>query len=314
MMGDLVLSATAPLYGRADEILKIAPLRAGWLLDHFPDHSAEAIVREFATWGGIPRYWESRSNYPDYVTAVDQLLLDNLGILHEEPNRLLLDDMREFGQAASLLSVVANGANKLSEIASRMNRPATDLNRPLNRLINLGYLKRERPFGASPRSKKNALYKIADPFMKFYYRYVFPFLSELEIQKTSAALEKIQATRRLYESETWEDMCRLAVSLGATGQTTKGVARRWWGKNTRGEFMEIDWVVDFPDGRLCAGECKWSMVKDAETVRRKLKEKAALLPDIHDREIVAFVAARDFKDNTVMSKDLTPDKVLSYLR
>ncbi len=92
--------------------------------------------------------------------------------LHNEPNRLLLDDMRSASQAHSILSIVANGVHRLSEIAARMGKPASSLTRPLSNLIDLAYIKRELPFGENIKSTKRTMYKLNDPFLMFWYRFV----------------------------------------------------------------------------------------------------------------------------------------------
>jgi len=57
MMQGIVLDATAPLYGRAKEILRITPLAPGWISKALSLDAAEAI-KAYAILGGIPRYWE----------------------------------------------------------------------------------------------------------------------------------------------------------------------------------------------------------------------------------------------------------------
>ena len=63
-----------------------------------------------------PRYWELAADYPDLWQAVQNLVLDPMGVLHHEPTRLLLDDMRETTQTASILSLIGSGCHRISEI------------------------------------------------------------------------------------------------------------------------------------------------------------------------------------------------------
>ena len=131
MMQGLVLDRSAPLYGRATEILKIAPLTAGWIGEALSiDDSCDAVTA-FAHWGGVPRYWELAKEYAGLAEAARSLVLDPLGVLHEEPGRLLLDDLRDTTQAASILSLIGRGCHRVSEIAGRLGKPATSLGRPL---------------------------------------------------------------------------------------------------------------------------------------------------------------------------------------
>jgi AAA+ ATPase superfamily predicted ATPase len=86
MMQGFVLDSKEPLYGRADEIMKMSPLApsfAGQALRC----DAEQAVREYAIWGGVPRYWELRENYDSLYDAIENLMLTSEGTLHEEPSK-----------------------------------------------------------------------------------------------------------------------------------------------------------------------------------------------------------------------------------
>ena len=180
MMQGLVLDANAPLYGRAQEILEIGPLPAGWIQHALALRTPRQALEAWSIWGGIPRYWELAADYTSVWKAIRALILDPLGVLHQEPTRLLLDDMRKTAQAASILSLIGRGCHRISEIAGRMGQPATTLSRPLQRLVELGLVIREVPFRAPPRSGKVSAYRIADPFLKFWFHYVEPNRSQLE--------------------------------------------------------------------------------------------------------------------------------------
>jgi AAA+ ATPase superfamily predicted ATPase len=157
MMQGLTLDRSAPLYGRAREVLKIRPLAAGWIREALDVAGADAVAA-YAVWGGVPRYWELARDGTSLNASVESLILDRNGILHEEPLRLLLDDLRTAGQAYSLLALVATGCHRLSEIVGRLGKPAGTLTRPLANLMDLGYVQRECPFGESARTTKRTLY------------------------------------------------------------------------------------------------------------------------------------------------------------
>jgi len=95
MMQGLVLDRNAPLYGRALEILRIAPLPAGWLKEAFATLDATQQVEAYALWGGIPRYWELARDFASWQEALQDLVLSPLGVLHDEPQSLLQDDLSD---------------------------------------------------------------------------------------------------------------------------------------------------------------------------------------------------------------------------
>ncbi|HSN88374.1 MAG TPA: ATP-binding protein, partial [Thermoanaerobaculia bacterium] len=74
MMQGLVLDRTAPLFGRATEILKISPLPAGWIEEALHPATPERAVEAYAVWGGTPRYWELAGDHPDLRSALRSLV------------------------------------------------------------------------------------------------------------------------------------------------------------------------------------------------------------------------------------------------
>lgn len=315
MMHGLVLDRTAPLYGRSDEILKIIPLEAGWIMESLNCGPDQAII-EYATWGGVPRYWEIRREYEDYEEAVKDIILDRLGILHEEPTRLLLDDLRETVQANSLLSLVGQGNHKLSEIAGRLQKPSTHLSNPLNKLIQLGYIKREIPFGESSRSTKRTLYKMEDPFLGFFFSFVAPNLSRLELGLTEAVFDDIQPKLKHHIAGEWEKMCRRSVPMAPVMGIPFDKASRWWGVNANGEKMELDVVSESIDKKhLLVGECKWTEIQDPLPILSQLTAKAQLLPKLKGRTIVPVLFVRSLRSGSGASPAIfTPAEVLPKLR
>jgi AAA+ ATPase superfamily predicted ATPase len=313
MMHRTVLSGTAPLYGRADEIIHVRPLPAGWLMDAQPNQPAEALIAEYAIWGGVPRYWEIRSRYADLKRAIIGGILEPTAPLHDEPRRLLLDDLTQLPQPISILAMVAQGVHRLSEMGGRLQKPANELYRPIKRLIALGYLRKEYPYGASPRKSKTVLYRLSDPFLAFYYRFVLPNTSQLSEDLIDMVWDRIDAELPRYVADFWEELCRSTLRRGGYGRAFEPM-RRWWGRGTDGRQMEIDGLAVSLDGkRILALECKWSVVNDEQRLRSQLREKVSVLPLYRGQEIVTVIGGRSFKTPPAHSY-LDPSAVLATLR
>ncbi len=115
MMHGLVLDFSAPLYGRAVEMMEVKPLR-------MTDFSAAtgitdpvACVKAFAAWGGIPRYWELAEPFAARLDeAVDRCVLDPLSPLHSEPERLLLEEVPPALALRPILDAIGLGAHRPS--------------------------------------------------------------------------------------------------------------------------------------------------------------------------------------------------------
>lgn len=173
MMHDMVLNKKAPLYGRAGEIMKINPMSVHHLMD-FLGLTPEEAVREYSVWGGIPRYWEIRKSSGSLEEAIEYNVVNPYGLLSDEPERLFSDEIRTSVQAFTMLTLIGSGCHRISEIAARMEKPATHLSGVLAFLNELKYIRREIPFGKSLRSTKKSLYKINDPFLNFWFTFVAP--------------------------------------------------------------------------------------------------------------------------------------------
>lgn len=315
MMQGAVLDRTAPLYGRAREILRLRPLRAGWCAEALGLDGPKA-VEAYAIWGGVPRYWELALPYPCTEAAFAALGLDRDGVLHEEPERLLIDEMRNATQAASLLSLIGGGCHRLSEIAGRSEKPAGSLTRPLSNLIELGYVRRETPWGESPRGGKRTIYAVADPYLRFHYRFVVPNLSLLESGHVDAVRADVARAMTGHVAGIWEELARESVPfLGLHGREW-GAASRWWGVGTDGRRMEIDVVAESLDREaILVGEAKWTQDSvAADVLMASLMDRAQHLPGLAGRTLVGALWLRVRPSGSSNVCLVSPDDVLRVLR
>jgi hypothetical protein len=286
LMQGLVLDRTAPLFGRAEVLLPIGPLPAGWIQTALGQRSAVAAVEAYSVWGGVPRYWELAADHGDLDAALRETVLSPLGVLHDEPRTLLFDDMRDPVQAASLLSLIAHGSHRLSEIASRVEKPATSLTRPLQRLLDLGLVRRDVPFGSTLRDSKRTLYHVADPFLRFWYRFVEPARSRLAARQLDEVAGQIRGTFAHHVGGIWEELARASVARVTAFGHRWQPASRWWGPGLDRRPMELDVVSESEDGRaLLLGEARWSRDVDASRLVMELQRKADAFPLVRGRTV-----------------------------
>jgi AAA+ ATPase superfamily predicted ATPase len=282
MMQGLVLGPEAPLFGRAHALLDLKPLTPPWLAAAFPKASGFQLVTGWAAWGGVPRYWELALDEPgDLEHRVEHLVLDPLGPLHREPDRLLLEELPPAPELRPLLEAIGAGAHRLSEVAARVGRPATSLSRALDRLQGMGLVGREVPFAEDPKAAKRSLYRLADPFLRLWFRLVAPHRGLLATQTSSERRALLAKHLPALAAEAWEEVCRDRLpalssrcSLAALGAWT--AASRWW----QGAAPEWDLVSQSADGRrLLLGEARALRGpisrRALETEARRLRERPA---------------------------------------
>jgi len=212
MMQGAILEATSPLYGRAQEIIKLSPISIGYLGKALKLKNCKTIVETYAVWGGIPRYWELvEKSRGSFLEKLDRLVLDPMGSLHEEPGRLLLEESAM--SLKPILDAIGMGHHRLSEVGARIGLSATSLMRPIERLIELDLLEREHPYGVDEQNTKRTLYKIKDPFLRFWFNVVAPKRSWLSQVPPALRLELIKEKLPKLFAEGWENLCRKAVPL-----------------------------------------------------------------------------------------------------
>jgi len=315
MMQGLVLDRTAPLFGRAAEILKILPLEAGWIRRALRLGQPTQAVEAYSVWGGTPRYWELAADHPDLAAAVRSLVLSPLGVLHEEPSRLLLDDLRDPAQVASVLSLIGQGCHRASEIAARLGKPATSLSRPLQRLLEMDLIARETPFGTESRGGKRTLYRIADPFLRYWFRFVEPNRSRLEARKLAAVERDIEERFAHHVGGVWEELARASVPrLGCFGEAW-GPASRWWGAGLDRQPLEVDLIAESETGdSVLVGEAKWGATQDANRSLKELERKAERLPFIGGRKVFLALWLKASGGRPTSGQVFTPRQVLGVLR
>ena len=178
MMLGLLIRSDEPLYGRARELVCLGPISFEWTKKAFPRLSVWERFEHYAVWGGVPRYWEACQGERDMWETLRNQVFSPQGMFHDEPNFILHDDLEDAVQATSVLSLIGQGSERLAEISSRLQVPATSLSRPLKRLIELGLVRRDIPFGCDEKGNKRTLYRLADPFLRFWYSFALPHYSD----------------------------------------------------------------------------------------------------------------------------------------
>jgi AAA+ ATPase superfamily predicted ATPase len=309
MMYSMVLEKTSPLYGRCHEIIKVKPMAIRYLQEYLSLSSVDA-VREFGVWGGVPRYWEVRKQYENLAQSIKNSILDQNGLLSEEPERLFSDELRTSVQAYSILSLIGAGVHRPSEIAARLDKPATQLSRMFGFLVNQGFIKREIPFGESMNSSKKSLYKIDDPFLNFYFTFLVPNKSRLEFDMIEQVWEEIEHKYNRYISSIWEDLCRKAIPFIEIEGKRFNPASRWWGGGLNKKTMEIDLIASSTEQTaLLIGEVKWSDKNRTDEVLESLKWKESNIPFAKPEKIIKVLFQKtpaSHPDITI----LTPDDIV----
>lgn len=248
MMNDLFLNRSAPLYGRAHKLLHVKPMDyAAFCQASSLKQTEMASFEQFSLVGGIPKYWEFVEKGADAVSLAEALYFDFAPYMEQEPQRILRDEGVLGASAVSVLEAVGRGAERPSEIATRLGTAQTNLSRLLQQLLDASVLERELPYGESVRTTKKILYRISDPSLRFWFRVYSPHRSRW----LGYNLEEKRRLIHDHAASVFEDACRARFP---------GAARHWE------KDLELDIVAPDPDSpkSLLVGEVKWKKLTAAE--------------------------------------------------
>lgn len=270
----------SPLFGRFTFRRKLPPM-AYYDTAQFYEasgYSARERLTAYGILGGTPRYHALFDPQMSLERNICQRILSPVGLLHHEPEFLISSSqVRDPAPYNAVLRAIAEGCTRPNEIAQRAGATSAQLSFYLRTLMELEWVTREEPFGET--SARTALYRIADHFLHFWYRFVAGLRSELEFQDVAPVYAaRVEPFINDYMGQhVFEDICRQYLrirGLQCLGQAIVRAGRYW----SRDGQLEVDIIAELADGRFLVGECKWSSAPVGIGVYYGLREKVARLP------------------------------------
>lgn len=276
-MEQQLLGERSPLYGRRTGQLLVEPMNFRDAALFFPGASPQELVELFATVGGMPAYLEKLDPSLSLWDNVAHHILRKGAFLRDEVPFLLRQELREPRLYLAILTAIAEGCQRLSEIAQRALGPGS-LHRAgfyLQTLQDLRLVKRDVPLTEThPHKSRKGLYRLADPFVRFWMRYVFQEASALEAGRSAQVLaDRIQPGWADFVAPVFEELCRGATLNRLRLPFEPARAGSWWAAGS-----EIDVVaVDADEEHVFCAECKWSVKSVGTDVLDRLQTQSDAL-------------------------------------
>ncbi len=271
-----ILSEKNPLYGRATGILKMQEMDYQDAFQFLEGFSIEDKIAAYAVLGGIPYYLKQFDTRYSLEENVIQNILTPGSVLYSEVEFLLRQELRETGIYNMIIQAIALGNTKLNEIYQKTQIEKTKLSAYLKNLAELGIIWREFPVDTKLKEQANVnrgLYRLTDNYFAFWYAFVFPNRSELEVGDM-AGIWKYVIRRELdgfvsyaYERICWQYLRRLNQENRLPFHFTK--IGHWWDKKD-----EIDVLAtDYQGENYILGECKYKNAAVGVGILERLQEK-----------------------------------------
>ena len=277
MMMSQTLRYESPIYGRRTAQLRLRPVKFPYYPEFFGEEKPrDEWIRYYSVTGGVPKYIEMFSRAQSLEQGIRENILDTGSFLYDEPNFLLQREVSDIGSYFSIMRAIAAGNHKLSKIATVLQQKQTSIPRYLRVLIELDLLEREVPVTeSSPEKSKKGIYQIRDPFLAFWFQFIYPNRSYLETGHQEVVLRRIR--QNFIDSRVsfiYEGICREQLwTLSANGQLPCVLDKvgRWW-DNAGNEIDAVGIAED--EQVLVLGECKFWQGQVGLNVLQALEQKA----------------------------------------
>jgi len=258
-MEDHVLAYKAPLYGRRTAQFKILPFEFCEACEYFNGMSPEDKALAYGLVGGTPQYLLQINNKISIEDNIKNIFLNPVSALYEEPNNLLKQEVREPAIYNAVITAIATGASKISEISTKVGETSSTCVAYVKNLVALGIVRKEVPYGE--KSTKKTIYSIEDNMFRFWYRFVPENSSIISRGAVELAYSRIAPYLSDYMGAVFEEICKQYLwkrLLNGDSEIDFTDIGRWWGTNPKTRQQEeIDIIGSADKNTALFGECKW---------------------------------------------------------
>ena len=283
-----VLGHESPLYGRRTGQIDLPPFSFQHARDVIP-YEIEDAIGSFAITGGTPMYLTLFDYDQSLGENIRTQILSPTAVLYNEPEFLLRTELRNPARYMSILESVATGHTTPNEIAGAVGIGSGPLSKYLQTLRRLRLIDRDVPVTASAKQSKRSRYRVADEFLRFWFRFVEPNRSSIEEAPDLVYDGTIEPNLPDHVATTFEAVCQdvvwEAMRRDELGRYSE-VGRWWYGED------EIDIVGLAPDeDRILLAECKWTTDPVGHSLASQLHNKAEHVrwgPATRDEEFALF--------------------------
>ncbi|MCK5040077.1 MAG: ATP-binding protein [Candidatus Aenigmarchaeota archaeon] len=282
MMEDL-LDYKSPLYGRRTGQIELLPMFLKNVFEFFPKYNLGQKIQAHSILGNIPMYLLEFDDKKSIRKNIEENILRQDKILYKEPLFLLKQELRDTGTYLTLLEQIKDRPLRMSILASKSNIDVNKLPKYLSVLSNLRFVKKIIKVTEKKVKTKNTHYVISDNYFKFWFRFIYPNLSEIEGGDKDKIAKLIYDNLDSYIGYVFEGISKeFLIDLNRKNKLKFHFEKigNWWGhyKSDNGrKEVELDLVALNEDAKeIGFFECKWMDLgkNKALDILEKLKQKS----------------------------------------
>ena len=297
-----VLNYDSPVYGRRTSQIHLKAFdfkHASMFLKNF---DIEERVMLYSITGGVAKYLlliEERS----LREFIKKKILEKEGFFYQESIFLLSQEFKSPNIYLSILKAIALGNTKLNDISNFVGIEGKKVTRYLDVLQEIGFITRQVPVTEDPVRFRKGVYIIEDNFLNFWFRFVLPNRSRIELRDTKDLLDSIMDSMPDHVSSPFERIgMEFLQGIEKAGKLPANFSHwgKWWDR-----LNEIDIVALNDDKDILFCECKWKKRKaDADAINH-LMDTAQKINWLNDsrKEHFAFISKSGFMRDAVELAD-----------
>lgn len=195
--------------------IRLGPLSFRAAAHLLPGSEPSDLLRAYAVFGGMPGHLRHLDRGASLNTNLRRLVLDPGAPLVDRPLSLLEAAAQTPSRYAAILAALAGGEADWNAVhAGVPDLTASGQVAPyLKRLESLGLVEVRRSLDASPRSRGRR-YRITDPFIAFWYRFILPQRERLDREGGDSLLaSRIRPELDHHMDTVFPDICRQHMTL-----------------------------------------------------------------------------------------------------
>lgn len=196
-------------------IVKIQPISFAQMVEWFPNKSVEECIIIRSILGGVPKYLSMWDRSKGLRENIIDLFLTRQAPLIEEPEAVLRKELRELSSYNTILISLGRGLIKLNDLFLATGYSRAKISVYIKNLIEMDVV--EKLFSANVKNVENTmkgLYRISDSLLSFYYAFVYPNITRIELGKGSEVYDEIIGPAlNSYLRPFFADVCREYLDL-----------------------------------------------------------------------------------------------------
>lgn len=217
-------------------LLKIREMKFSEIREAYPGYPAEDYIDIYAILGGLPGLWNSFT--PQYTVRENMIynLLAKESRLYEAMSVFLAEELREPAVYNTILAAMARGLNKLNDIYKHTGFSRAKISVYLKNLMELELVEKVYSFETDAGADtQKGFYRIINPYVRFYYRFLFS--NQSLIQKLTSEQfyeQKVAEAFPPFAEEAYRRICR------ETAEETEVSVGEWIGKSGNLDLVTAD--------------------------------------------------------------------------